>query len=421
MGVTGALPTLGRRAVLAGFASAVGIGISGGSGISAKAPNVFAATADPEGPTRRWRVAVIGHTGRGNYGHGLDTVWLKLDQTRIVAVADADPEGLRAAQRRLRVDAGFADYRRMLREIRPEIVAICPRHPDQHAEMTLAAIDAGVRGIYMEKPFCRTPAEADAIVEACDAHEVKLAVAHRNRYHPSLEAIDRLVRDGGIGRLLEIRGRGKGDRRGGGEDLWVLGSHVLNLAHYFGGPATHCSAVVLREGRRVTAEDVREGNEALGPLAGDELHARYRTRNGVTVYFDSIANDGSGGEGFGLQLIGSEGTVRMHCDRHPFAHRIPGSPFAIPNEAPPAIPISSAGPGEPEPMAEMPGRLMDHRIPVEDLLSTIGTGRRPRCDAREAAMTVEMIMAVYASHQAGSAEVAIPLADRNHPLAAPSS
>ena len=32
-----------------------------------------------------------------------------------------------------------------------------------------------------------------------------------------------------------MRGRGKGDRRGGAEDLWVLGSHVLNLMTYFGG------------------------------------------------------------------------------------------------------------------------------------------------------------------------------------------
>ena len=33
------------------------------------------------------RVAVIGHTGRGNYGHGLDTVWQKIPGTEIVAVA----------------------------------------------------------------------------------------------------------------------------------------------------------------------------------------------------------------------------------------------------------------------------------------------------------------------------------------------
>ncbi len=39
-------------------------------------------------------VGVIGHTGQGNYGHGEDTVWLRIPQTRIIAVADADPKGL---------------------------------------------------------------------------------------------------------------------------------------------------------------------------------------------------------------------------------------------------------------------------------------------------------------------------------------
>ena len=36
------------------------------------------------------RVAVIGHTGRGNYGHGLDTMWKAIPATEIVAIADAD-------------------------------------------------------------------------------------------------------------------------------------------------------------------------------------------------------------------------------------------------------------------------------------------------------------------------------------------
>lgn len=44
---------------------------------------------------------MIGHTGQGNYGHGEDAVWLKIPQTRIIAVADADPKGLAEAAKRL--------------------------------------------------------------------------------------------------------------------------------------------------------------------------------------------------------------------------------------------------------------------------------------------------------------------------------
>ena len=38
----------------------------------------------------RYRAGVIGHTGRGNYGHSLDTVYLGMDEIDLVAVADAD-------------------------------------------------------------------------------------------------------------------------------------------------------------------------------------------------------------------------------------------------------------------------------------------------------------------------------------------
>ena len=110
------------------------------------------------------RVAVIGHTGRGNYGHGIDTMWLSVPETEIVAVADADAAGLAAELKKLKVTKGYADYRVMLNEAKADIVAIGPRHIDQHRDMCLAAVGAGARGIYMEKPFCRTLAEADEMI-----------------------------------------------------------------------------------------------------------------------------------------------------------------------------------------------------------------------------------------------------------------
>ncbi|RMD63765.1 MAG: gfo/Idh/MocA family oxidoreductase, partial [Alphaproteobacteria bacterium] len=252
--------------------------------------------------TRPLRVAVIGHTGRGNFGHGLDAVWLKLPGTKIVAAADADAAGLARELKKLGIDRGYLDYRKMLREQGPDIVAVCPRHADQHRDMAVAAAEAGARGIYIEKPFCRTPAEADDIAAACGRHGARLAIAHRNRYNPTLQAIDRLIAEDGIGRVLEIRGRGKGDRRGGVEDLWVLGSHVLNLMQYFGGDPLSCSGLLYQNGRRASRADVRAGGEGLGLMAGNELHARYEFSRGLIGTFDSIANDGTANAGFGLQL-----------------------------------------------------------------------------------------------------------------------
>ena len=72
------------------------------------------------------RVAVIGHTGKGNYGHGLDAVWLKVPETRIVAVSDPDLAGRKVAEVRLQAAESFADHVEMFRKARPEVVAVCP-------------------------------------------------------------------------------------------------------------------------------------------------------------------------------------------------------------------------------------------------------------------------------------------------------
>jgi predicted dehydrogenase len=365
----------------------------------------------------RLRVAVIGHTGRGNYGHGIDTVWMHVPETKIVAVADANADGLAEGRKRLKTEHGFEDYREMLKAVDPNIVAVCPRQPDQHRDMIIASIEAGAKGIYVEKPFCRTPGEADRIIAAAEKHHAKVAVAHRNRYHPSLQAIDKLIADGGLGKVLEIRGRGKGDRRGGGEDLWVLGSHTLNLISYFGGKPLSCSAVMKQDGHRVDKADVREGNEALGPLAGNEVHARYEMERGMVACFDSIANDETHNHGFGLQIIGSNGIVAIKCDRHPLAHFVPGNPFEPTDKPRPWIPISSAGVGKPEPRDDLTEMVTHHGGPARDLIASIGTDRQPLCSAWEGATILEMICGVFESHRQGSRAVDLPLQERGNALA----
>ena len=108
----------------------------------------------------KYRVGVIGHTGRGDYGHGLDRVWREIPEAEVVAVADGEPKGLAGAVSRLGDVKGYADYREMLAEVKPDLVAVAPRWLDQHHDMVVAAAEAGVRGIYLEKPMCRNLVEA---------------------------------------------------------------------------------------------------------------------------------------------------------------------------------------------------------------------------------------------------------------------
>ena len=364
--------------------------------------SLAAQTAD-----RPLTVGVIGHTGQGNYGHGEDTVWLKIPQTKIVAVADADPKGLTEAAKRLGDVKAYPDYKVMLAEAKPDIAAICSRHIHEHRDMIFAAVEAGVKGIYIEKPFVRTLAEADEIVKLCADKGVRLAIAHRNRYHPVLETVKQLVASGEIGELKEVRVRGKQDQRGGGLDLWVLGGHGFNLATLFTGPALSCEATILVEGRPATKADIRPGDEGVGLIVGDEIHARYETKSGIPLYFDSKKGTWTKGTPFGARLIGTKGVISLQIDEEP---------LAILERDGKKTPITTAGIGQPEPIKDIRQVNGGHHGAIRDLLAAIKEQREPLCGPKDGLETVELTLAVFASFAADGKKVTLPLSDRQHPL-----
>ncbi len=365
-------------------------------------------------PKAKYRVAVIGHTGHGNYGHGIDRVWLEVPETEIVAVADADKSGLAAAVKRLKAPKGYADYRQMLDESKPDLVAVGPRWLDQHRDMVVAAAQSGARGIYTEKPFCRTMAEADEMLAACGKNKVKLAIAFQTRYSPVLPVVSEIIESGQIGQVLELRGQGKSDRRGGGEDLWVLGTHVFNLMNHFGGQPLWCFGSVEQDGKPITKEDVKPGAEGIGLLAGDTVHAMWRMSDGPTAYFDSVRNMGGRPSRFGLWICGSKGVIELHTGYLPAAYLLSDPAWSPGRTGKKWLPITSAGVDKPEPLPNTSlhgGNI----LAVKDLLAAIEEDRQPLADIHAARTSTEMIASVFESQRLGK-PVALPLANRQCPL-----
>ncbi len=367
---------------------------------------------------KTYTVGVLGHTGRGDFGHAMDSFWKTVPETRIISVADPVAEGLTKAVKKLglKPEQGFASYEELLEKTKPDIVSVALRHTDQHHAMIMAAIKAGAKGIYVEKPFCRDLAEADDIVAACEASGTKLAIAHRNRYHPVLPIVKKLVEDGAIGKWLEVRLRGKEDGRGGSQDMWVLGSHLLSLANYFTGAPTSCSASIFQDKRPVTAADVKDGAEGLGPLAGNEVHARYTTESDIPVFFDSIQEAGSREAGFGLQLIGTEGIIDLRADRNPLAHILKGSPFHPDKEVRKWEPITTGGVGKPDTDPGIGKFVMSHQAAAYDLFECIEQDRAPLCNEKDGRIILEMILGAFESHSQGGKSVSIPLENRTNAL-----
>ena len=225
-------------------------------------------------PAKKYRVAVIGHTGRGNYGHGIDTVWNAFSQMEVVAVADPDEKGRAGAVARTRAKQSYADYREMLRREKPDLVGIGPRWMDQRVDMVTAAAEAGAH-IYMEKPFAQSLAEADRMVEVVRKNKVKLQLAHQMRTSPHTLRAKAMVDAGEIGVIQEARTRGKEDQRAGGEDMMVLGSHLCDMLRYFLGNPMWVTAHVTHDGAEIGGGDVRQATEPIGPIAGNQVSAMF--------------------------------------------------------------------------------------------------------------------------------------------------
>lgn len=375
-------------------------------------------TLGPDSYSGTYRAAIIGHTGRGDYGHGLALAFWGLPRIEVVAVADPLEAGRAPVAARAGAARQFASYQEMLERERPDVVAVATRWPDQHEAMITTAVAAGVRAIYCEKPLASALDEADRIVAACDAAGVKLNVAHHNRVRPLLPYVKGLLAAGQVGRLRAVRAIGKCDRRGGGEDLLVLGTHLLDMMRYFAGDALWCDARVTVNGRDAVLGDVHHSaREMLGPLLGDDVAATYGFAAGVTGSFESTRAGDFGGNGyFRLTLCGTDGQLSVQCD--------PGTPVSFYPRAAVALDggdgwqqLAPAPALTPVGAPEQPGQFFDsNQAMVCDLLAAVEEGRETLSSARDGRAALEMILAVYQAHLTGG-RVTMPLVQREHPLA----
>lgn len=363
---------------------------------------------------KTFRVGIIGATGRGNYGHSVDTAFTKLPNVEIVAVADEHAGGLALAQKRLNAKVGYADYRDMLGNEKLDIVAICPRWIDQHHAMLIAAAEAGCH-VYMEKPFCRTLAECDDVVQNLAMRHLKLGIAHISQYSPVLDMVLKVIQDGEIGDILEIRGRGKEDHRGGGEDLWVLGSHVFGLTRSLASAdPVSCTATVRQDGEPVTKAHVAPGNEGIGPLAGNHVQARYDFANGICGYFASLKAVGGRPSRFGLQVFGSKGVLEMTSGYLAPAYLLRDSSWSPGRTGKNWETITSAGIGKPEPRTD--GTYEGgHLAAINNLIDSIESEQPTRCSPEDCRGIIEMIAAIFESHRLKKT-VPLPLETRVNPL-----
>ncbi len=252
------------------------------------------------------------------------------------------------------------------------------------------------------------------MVRACETHHVKLAIAHQTRYSPRLKVIRELIADGKLGEILELRARGKEDARGGGQDLMVLGTHLMDLMRLLVGDARWCHARIQQNGKPATKADVTQGGESMGPILGDWINATYGFDKGLEATFGSAKNRSGKETRFGLEIRGSKGIIQLATGSLPAAYFLDDPSWFPGQTGAKWQAITSAGLGKPEPLKD--GGLGQGNVWIaRDLIEAIEKDRQPLGSMYDGRAALEMILAVYESWRLkGTAD--LPLKNRRHPL-----
>ncbi|MGM0494815.1 MAG: Gfo/Idh/MocA family protein [Armatimonadota bacterium] len=381
--------------------------------------------------TKNWRVAIVKDTSKPMLGlHGLHTAFRGLPNVDVIAHVDSNTEDLDEKMAFTGAQRHYETLPEMLASEAPDIVVLTSRHPGDHLPQIEACAEAGCH-IYCEKPLTASLLEADRIVELTRRRGIRLCMAHPSRYALAFRTMKAMLESGEIGRPLTVYGRGKCDHRGGGEDLIVLGTHILDLQTFFFGPPEYVYADITRDGKPIVATDRAETVEPIGPAAGDSIFAQFRFADDVRGIFESrrgLYDRASGMTQMGITVVGTEGVLSLRFDDYETRtlriSRGPGAleygrvfedvPLTEDRVIPGADPLDYSLCGQ----RDIPSAtffLEANRFAAWDLIGAIEEDRQPVSSAHNARLTQEMIQGIYAAHLSGG-RVDFPLKDRAHPL-----
>ncbi len=290
------------------------------------------------------------------------------------------------------------DWRTLVARSDVDAVSVCTP-PGTHLEIAEAAAAAG-KHVFCEKPVETTLPRADALIAACKAARVRLAIVSQYRWKKSFRALKRLVDEGRLGKLLQgdafvqwhrpqsyydsADWKG-GASAGGGGALINQSIHTLDVLRWIMGPVRSLWAQVDTANHRMGAEDqgvaaLRFENGALGLVSGS------------TAFWPGAPER--------LEVRGTRGTVVIEggkIARWEILDPKPGDESGDVDEA--------AGTGASDPMA-FP--ITWHIRQIEDFIGAIREGREPAVDGLEGKNALELVLGIYRSARTG-APVAFPL------------
>jgi len=176
------------------------------------------------------RKITLGQIGLGSWGPNLLRNFDTRGACEIRLVCDLK----KTNYTRLGLDKGgpgfTKDYREILAD--PEIEGVVVATPSEtHYPIGREVLKAG-KHLFVEKPFALSSREARSLLSLSRKVDRIIMVGHLLMYHPGVQALAGLVRQGKVGRVffIGIRRRNLGRLQSHCNVLWDLGPHDISIA-----------------------------------------------------------------------------------------------------------------------------------------------------------------------------------------------
>lgn len=154
-------------------------------------------------PGTRRRYALVGTGSRGSsmWGKGVKDKWG--DTVAFVALCDPNPKRAEVVRQIIGVNCPvFTDFDRMVKESRPEVVAITTVDA-YHAEYIVRALDLGI-DVITEKPMTIDAQQTQAVLDAEKRNHRKIIVGHNMRFAPAHVRIKELMMSQPVGPIRSV-------------------------------------------------------------------------------------------------------------------------------------------------------------------------------------------------------------------------
>ena len=294
----------------------------------------------------------------------------------------------------------YSDFRRLLDEQRPELVAIATES-GLHAEIGEYCLSHGCH-VIIEKPMAMSIRDADNLIKCAQKNCRVVAVCHQNRFNKSMQSIHDALSRGRFGHISHMaahvrwsrdqayykqapwRGRWQSD----GGCMMNQCIHNADLMCWLLGDIEEVFAYTA--------------NQHHGYIEGEDLGlALIKAKSGAYGLFEGTVNIFPRNLEETFYVFGEKGTAKAdgtsvnRISEWKFANSAPDEESNIICEC-----------------SETPPNIygFGHTRLYEDVIRAISTGTAPLIDGREGKKALELILAIYKSKKTGL-PVRLPLSD----------